>query len=141
MLTPFFLLLRPNSLESETRLDHVLATIAKRGVKVNIILFLEPKLALNNDSEYTKTYLESLHSNIRVLRHPNFILIPFLWSHHEKMVIVDQHIGFLGGLDICYGRMDNQKHLLSDRPEEGQPRFWEGADFANFRISDIYTPR
>lgn len=40
------------------------------------------------------------------MRHPDN-LIPLLWSHHEKMVIIDQKIGFMGGLDICYGRMDN----------------------------------
>lgn len=28
-----------------------------KGIKVHIIVFLEPKLALNNDSEYTKYYL------------------------------------------------------------------------------------
>jgi len=50
MLTPYFLLVRPNSLESDTRLDRVLLKIAQQGVKVNIIVFLEPKLALNNDS-------------------------------------------------------------------------------------------
>lgn len=57
------------------------------------------------------------------------------------MVIIDQHVGFLGGLDICYGRMDNEKHLLSDEVEEGGVLYWDGADYANFRVSDIYTPR
>ena len=57
MLTPFFVLLRPNSMDSESRLDRVLTTIAQRGVKVNIVIFLEPKLALNNDSEHAKQYL------------------------------------------------------------------------------------
>ena len=56
------------------------------------------------------------------------------------MVIIDQQIGFLGGLDLCYGRMDNQKHFLSYRAE-GEVQYWSGADYANFRISDIYTPR
>jgi hypothetical protein len=32
------------------------------------------------------------------------------------MVVVDQKVGFLGGLDICYGRMDNKKHNLFDFP-------------------------
>ena len=47
----------------------------------------------------------SLSPNIKVLRHPNYVL-PSPWSHHEKMVIIDQHVGFLGGLDLCYGRWD-----------------------------------
>jgi phospholipase D1/2 len=57
MVTPFFLLVRPKSLDSEYRLDRVLQRCAENGVKVHIIVFQEPKLALNNDSEYTKRYL------------------------------------------------------------------------------------
>ena len=30
------------------------------------------------------------------------------------MVIVDQKIAFLGGLDIGYGRFDDQNHKLED---------------------------
>jgi phospholipase D1/2 len=56
------------------------------------------------------------------------------------MVIIDQRIGFLGGLDLCYGRMDNSKHLLTDKSED-TAKYWEGADYVNFRVSDIYTPR
>lgn len=72
------------------------------------------------------------------MRHPKYLLIPFLWSHHEKLVVVDQKVGFLGGLDLCYGRMDNSKHKLTDIVE---PYMWEGADYSNLRVSDIYTPR
>lgn len=34
------------------------------------------------------------------------MIIPSKWSHHEKMVVIDQSVGFMGGLDICFGRMD-----------------------------------
>lgn len=71
-----------------------------------IIVYHESTFLLN-DSLYTKTYLESLHSNIKVLRHPATVL-PMLWSHHEKMVVIDQTYGYLGGLDLCYGRWDTQ---------------------------------
>jgi phospholipase D1/2 len=71
-------------------------------------------MALNIDSEFTEKYLVGLSSNIKVLRHPNYVFIPFLWSHHEKIVVVDQKVGYLGGLDIGYGRFDNKKHSLSD---------------------------
>lgn len=48
---------------------------------------------------------------MKILRHGS--LINF-WSHHEKMVVVDSEIGFMGGLDLCIGRMDNNKHSLKD---------------------------
>lgn len=76
---------------------------------------MEPKVALNIDSEFTEKYLMSLSPNIKVLRHPAYVLIPFLWSHHEKMVIIDQRIAFMGGLDIGYGRFDDSQHLLCDQ--------------------------
>lgn len=42
---------------------------------------MEPSLLVNNDSEHVQTYLEGLHKNIKVYRHPN-VAVPQLWSHH-----------------------------------------------------------
>ncbi len=51
MITPYFLLKRPGSiLNTDYRLDGVLYTLAKRGVKIFIICFMEPSLLVNNDS-------------------------------------------------------------------------------------------
>ena len=51
MLTPYFQLKRPADLDNTScRLHYVLCSAAQRGVKVNIILYMEPKIALNNDS-------------------------------------------------------------------------------------------
>lgn len=51
MITPYFLLKRPGSISNrEYRLDGVLQQIAKRGVKVFIIVFMEPAMFVNNDS-------------------------------------------------------------------------------------------
>lgn len=41
-----------------------------------------------------------------------------LWSHHEKSVVIDQSIGYLGGLDLCYGRYDNDSYQLRE-PQRG----------------------
>ncbi len=88
--------------------------MAKSGISINIIIYNAPTIALNIDSEFTENYLCSLSKNIKVIRHPNYVMIPFLWSHHEKMVVIDQKIAFMGGLDIGYGRMDDSNHLLTD---------------------------
>ena len=37
-----------------------------------------------------------------------------MWSHHEKVVIIDQSIAFGGGIDLCYGRYDDESHRLVD---------------------------
>lgn len=81
MISPYFSLKRPDP-KNEHRLDNVLSKVANAGIKVNIIAYNGPKMALNIDSEFTKNYLSSLSPNIKVHLHPNYVLIPFLWSHH-----------------------------------------------------------
>jgi phospholipase D1/2 len=50
------------------------------------------------------------------MRHPehasNKVL---LYSHHEKSIIIDQSIVFMGGVDLCFGRWDDDKHRFSIR--------------------------
>ena len=136
MISPYFTLRRPD-FKGEYRLDNILSHVANAGIKVNIIVYNGPKLALNIDSEFTQTYLSSLSDNIKVMLHPHYVLIPFLWSHHEKMIVIDQRIAFMGGLDLGYGRYDNNKHLLTDPKAE----IWFGADYCNYRTSDILEPQ
>ena len=52
--------------------------------------------------------------------------------------MIDQRVAFFGGLDICYGRWDTGEHLLQNPSDK---RLWEGADFCNMRIKDVYKPR
>jgi hypothetical protein len=59
MITPYFLLKRPGTItDPQYRLDGVLHKIANRGVKVFIIVFMEPALFVNNDSEFVQTHME-----------------------------------------------------------------------------------
>lgn len=45
------------------------------------------------------------------MRHPehasNKVL---LYSHHEKSIVIDQSIVFMGGVDLCFGRWDDDQH-------------------------------
>lgn len=75
---------------------------------------------LTNDSTYTKEILESLSPNIKVLQHPLGVL-PTFWSHHEKIVIIDQTEALIGGLDLCYGRFDTSSHLICQNDENWYP--------------------
>lgn len=139
-LSPELYLKRPVSenLNQESRIDRVLLKAAEEGVRVNIIIYKEVTLALTNNSYYTKHKLEKMHRNIKVLRHPKDMI--FLWSHHEKLFIVDQEIAFLGGLDLCYGRFDNQAHKLKDISSENNQNFdgmFPGIDYYNVRIVDF----
>jgi len=53
------------------------------------------------------------------------------------MVVIDQKIGFMGGLDLGYGRMDTKRHSLTDTSAE----IWPGIDYCNYRITDILQPK
>jgi len=62
-----------------------------------------------------------------------------LYSHHEKMVVIDNMVGFMGGLDLCFGRMDTQKHHLFEPNEDSSSKYWPGIDFSNSRVKDFFN--
>ena len=33
-----------------------------------------------------------------------------IWSHHEKCVVIDQSVVYMGGIDLCFGRWDDDLH-------------------------------
>uniref|UniRef100_A0A670KFN5 Phospholipase n=1 Tax=Podarcis muralis TaxID=64176 RepID=A0A670KFN5_PODMU len=88
---------------------------SEQGVRICVLLFKEVGLALGINSDYSKRALMLLHPNIKVMRHPDHVSsIIFLWAHHEKLVVVDQSVAFLGGLDLAYGRWDTHEYRLAD---------------------------
>ncbi|XP_030843642.1 phospholipase D1 [Strongylocentrotus purpuratus] len=108
---------RPPQQDNRWRLDCILKRKADEGVKVFVLLYKEVEIALNLGSLHTKQTLLALHPNIKVMRHPDHLpggAGVMLWAHHEKGVIIDQRIAFIGGIDICYGRWDDFRHRLVD---------------------------
>uniref|UniRef100_A0AAY4ELG0 Phospholipase n=1 Tax=Denticeps clupeoides TaxID=299321 RepID=A0AAY4ELG0_9TELE len=85
-----------------------------------------------------------------VMRHPDHVAsVVFLWAHHEKMVAIDQSVAFMGGLDLCFGRWDDNRYRLTDLhtpqttaqmepppPSLRNTRFWLGKDYNNFYRKD-----
>ena len=54
------------------------------------------------------------------------------------MVIVDNRLAFIGGLDLCFGRYDTHNHSLSDYPAENFDReVFPGQDYSNPRVKDF----
>ncbi|CAH9061535.1 unnamed protein product [Cuscuta epithymum] len=127
---------RPFDTHSSTRLDSLLGAKAKQGVQIYILLYKEVALALKINSVYSKRKLLEIHENVRVLRYPDhFSSGVYLWSHHEKIVIVDHQVCFIGGLDLCFGRYDSFEHKVGDCP----PLIWPGKDYYNPRESEPNT--
>uniref|UniRef100_A0AC34GX80 Phospholipase n=1 Tax=Panagrolaimus sp. ES5 TaxID=591445 RepID=A0AC34GX80_9BILA len=113
-LSPESYLKKPIHHGSKWRLDHILKRAAERGVRVFVLLFKE--FSQGMCSKYCKRTLQGLHENIKVIRHPDHKLgsATFLWTHHEKFIVVDQLIAFVGGIDLTYGRWDDYRHVLGD---------------------------
>lgn len=111
-LCPELFLKRPTD-DLQYRLDKILLRKAKEGVKIYILLFKEVTFALGLQSERAAHILTQggSNKNIRVMRHPrNTTTTLSLWSHHEKCVVIDQSVAFMGGVDLCYGRWDDDQH-------------------------------
>ena len=125
------------TLENASRLMDILYLLAKRGVHIYILLFYEIKLALSLNSLYTKTTLTELHPNIKVTRYPKGSS-SILWSHHEKLVIIDQQIAFVGGLDLCWGRFDTNKHPIVEEERKDNLYYYPGADYMNERNRELH---
>ncbi|XP_074081518.1 phospholipase D2 isoform X2 [Macrotis lagotis] len=109
-LSPEIYLKRPAQ-SDDWRLDIMLKKKAEEGVRVSVLLFKEVELALGINSGYSKKALMQLHPNIKVMRHPDHVT---LWAHHEKLLVVDQIVAFMGGLDLAFGRWDDLHYRISD---------------------------
>uniref|UniRef100_A0A7N6B314 phospholipase D n=1 Tax=Anabas testudineus TaxID=64144 RepID=A0A7N6B314_ANATE len=137
----------------------------QQGVRIFVMLYKEVELALGINSGYSKRTLMHLHPSIKVMRHPDHVSSSvYLWAHHEKIVVIDQSVAFVGGIDLAYGRWDDREHRLTDvgsvtrssngrgtPPNEpvdlpnlktgvgelqGNTRFWHGKDYCNFVYKD-----
>ncbi|CAL1702944.1 unnamed protein product [Somion occarium] len=151
-LTPELYLRRPPASNEQWRLDRLLKRKAEEGVKIYVIVYKEVTQTMSLSSHHTKETLEALHPNIACMRHPDHIGskddVAF-WSHHEKVVIVDNHRASLGGLDLCFGRWDTQTHPLADvHPTNFAATLFPGQDYnndvpqyINNGISVLDTPR
>ena len=113
---------------------HTLQEAAERGVRVCCLIFREMAIAMPLQSAYTEATLRELHPTIHVMRHPPGGGAPTPWSHHEKLVIVDQHVAFVGGLDLALGRHDDVNHELI---VENSEYLYPGVDYANPRWKDF----
>lgn len=152
-LSPELYLRRPPAFNQDWRLDYVLKRAAERGVKIYVIVYKEVEAAVSCNSIHTKHALEALcpegspgYRNIIVMRHPDHNVfenagdMTFYWAHHEKFIVIDYDLAFIGGLDLCFGRWDSKQHPLADAHPAGvEGEIFPGQDFNNNRIMDFQS--
>ena len=91
MVSPMLIMTRPPA--PPIRLDQILKYKADQGVKIWVLLYKEIESFLENESLKCRLFLEALHPNINVIRHPNKMLggsTAVFWSHHEKILVIDR---------------------------------------------------
>ena len=163
ILNPHIFMKRPdNGVDgNKWRLDQMLLRKAEAGVKIYILLFQDSKLFhfLLGVKETKKTLN---HKNIHIFSDPgllthlhNNITISErgFWTHHEKVLVADRSVAFVGGIDLCFGRWDTHNHPLTDNyplhpsidtedsttsGDNGQQyRRWIGKDYCNSFVKGI----
>jgi phospholipase D1/2 len=111
------------------RLSELVYQATQNGVHVKFMLYDSVRYALDTHDDKTQTLLSKIpkgngKGSIEVLLcNPNttranmFSTDDFdiLFSHHQKFVVVDGNIAFMGGLDLAYGRWDtNEFNVVID---------------------------
>eukprot|EP01126_Amoeba_proteus_P027510 TRINITY_DN27305_c0_g1_i6.p1 TRINITY_DN27305_c0_g1~~TRINITY_DN27305_c0_g1_i6.p1 ORF type:complete len:1244 (-),score=228.24 TRINITY_DN27305_c0_g1_i6:99-3830(-) len=137
-LSPEVLLKRINGpqFDESWRLDNILKKIAERGVRVFILLYAEVPNTVELGSQLAKKTLLGLHENISVSRGPfrgggHTGLKLFYYSHHQKFVVIDRYLAFVGGIDLCWGRYNTP----GSSPVDPNGEIYRGKDYYNPMIS------
>ena len=116
-----------------SRLMDILDYKAREGVKIFILLYYDYYF-LRLNSKYAQNIFSKLNKNINLIRFPkdsNNIL----WTNHEKLVIIDDIIGYVGGHNLCWGSYDNNKHPIYEEENEEQIYEFPFKDYDNQRIA------
>lgn len=97
------------------RLYDLLLRTAKRGVHIYVMPWDDTNPVQTYDDQ-TKAVLESIneHPDVKAKKRVQVLLSKSqatrnnsYFSHHQKQVIVDRKIAFVGGIDLAYGRYDD----------------------------------
>ena len=102
------------------RLYDVLLKVAKKKtVKIYVMPWNDAKPLINYDT-HTAAVLLSINDHPDVGQKIVEVLLsttrasvnPIYYSHHQKQVIIDRKIAYIGGIDLSYGRFDDAQYDL-----------------------------
>lgn len=105
--------------ENGTRLFDILLSAAKNNSNLKIyVMPWDDSAPVQTFDDQTKSVLELI--NELVGRECVFVNLAksmadadvAFFSHHQKQVVIDEKIGFVGGIDLAYGRFDDANYDL-----------------------------
>tara|TARA_R110002050_G_scaffold282049_1_gene429825 strand:- start:1994 stop:4417 length:2424 start_codon:yes stop_codon:yes gene_type:complete len=111
--SPQLYLRRDSPLDERTRVDKLIQATAERGVKVYILIWYASTIGFDIKAKWSVQYMMSLcPENIKAVAHPPWT--PVIWSHHQKFVVIDDQVAYVGGVDLCFNRYDDSKYDVAD---------------------------
>ena len=117
--------------ENMTRLIDILDYKAKNNVKIYILDYYEWGHGVVTSSKHLENVIKKLNNpNIRLIRFPNNAKTK-IWTTHEKYIIVDKIIGYIGGIDLSWGKYDSPEHRLYEGPNENNVYEFPLMDYRN----------
>lgn len=104
-----------------------------RNLKVYVMPWLSPSASVMNTFDF-ETMLAIFQLNAGLANGPRAFCTPAIqqsdmsglgatFSHHQKSVVIDNRIGYVGGIDLAYGRCDNNDYSLDARNRSGNDAY------------------
>lgn len=103
---------RENILEKTFK--EILWEKASEGVKIYILIWKELSFLVPLHSDIVASLLK--HENVNIIRDDGES-IDSVWSHHQKLCVIDGAVAYVGGVDVSYSRWDDEYFSIID--EEG----------------------
>ncbi|PNG42356.1 hypothetical protein A1354_08580 [Pseudomonas asplenii] len=110
-------------LEGETRLWDCLHHALHKGAAPDIYLmpWLSPKAAVDTGDLETMVAAFVLNAGLAkkkvwclpAIQQSDMGTLGLFFSHHQKMVVIDNEIAYVGGIDLAYGRRDDNNFRLA----------------------------
>ncbi|WP_374582010.1 phospholipase D-like domain-containing protein [Pseudoduganella sp.] len=104
--------------------------LASENFRVFVMPWMSPKVGVDTGDLGTMLAIFQLNAgrkNLQALCCPSATQCDYrgiersMFSHHQKLVVIDNEIGYVGGIDLAYGRRDDAKFSL----DPGKRRFKE----------------
>jgi phosphatidylserine/phosphatidylglycerophosphate/cardiolipin synthase-like enzyme len=111
-------------LEGDTRLwDCLNHALRKKGQTPDIYLmpWLSPKAAVDTGDLETMVAAFILNAGLKkkkvwclpAIQQSDMGSLGLFFSHHQKMVVIDNEVAYVGGIDLAYGRRDDNNFRLA----------------------------
>lgn len=108
------------------------ALTANRELKVHVMPWLSPSSAVGTYDFETMLAIFQLNAGLEngprafctpAIQQSDMSGLGATFSHHQKSVVIDNRIGYVGGIDLAYGRCDDNNVSLDASPRQGNDAY------------------